>query len=70
MFLKVSRKIINNILNIKMIIYVVYRYLQNDEKIFKKLKIEIQNNILKFYKDFASLLYFSVKFNAKLFNFN
>ena len=36
---------INNILNIKMIIYVVYRYLQNNEKIFEKLKIKIRNDI-------------------------
>ena len=40
-FLKVSRKVIDDILNIKTIIYVVYCCLQNDEKIFKKLKIEI-----------------------------
>ena len=69
-FLKVSRKIIDDILNMKIIIYVVYRYLQNNKKIFKKSKIEIWNDILKFYKDFVSSSYFSIKFNAKLFNFN
>ena len=50
--------------------YVVYRCLQNDEKTFKKLKTEIRNDISKLYKDFVSSSYFSVEFNAKLFNFN
>ena len=54
----------------KMIVYVVYRCLQNDEKTFKKLKTKIRNDISKFYKDFVSSSYFSIKFNAKLFNFN
>ena len=53
-----------------MIIYVVYRYLQNDEKIFKKLKTKIRNDILKLYKNFASSSYLSIEFNAKLFNFD
>ena len=53
-----------------MIIYVVYCYLQNDEKIFKKLKTEIRNDISKFYKNLVSSSYFSIKFNAKLFNFD
>ena len=69
-FLKVLRKIIDNNLNMKTIIYVVYRCLQNDEKTFKKLKAEIWNDISKLYKDFASSSYFSIKFNAKLFNFD
>ena len=69
-FLKVSRKVIDDNLNIKMIVYVVYRYLQNDEKTFEKSKTEIRNNISKLYKDFASSSYLSVEFNAKLFNFN
>ena len=70
MFLKVSRKVVDNSLNIKMIVYIVYRYLQNNEKTFKKLKIKIRNDILKFYKNFVLLLYLSIKFNANLFNFN
>ena len=41
MFLKVSRRIIDDNLNIKTIMYVIYHYLQNDEKTFKKLKIKI-----------------------------
>ena len=69
-FLKVSRKIINDNLNMKTIVYIVYYCLQNDEKTFKKSKTEIRNNISKFYKDFASSLYLSIKFNAKLFNFD
>ena len=69
-FLKVSRRIIDDNLNIKMIVYIVYRCLQNDEKTFKKSKTKIRNDISKFYKDFVSSSYFSVEFNAKLFNFN
>ena len=69
-FLKVSRKIIDNILNMKIIMYIVYRCLQNDEKIFKTSKSETRNDILKFYKNFALLSYFSIEFNAELFNFN
>ena len=40
-FSKVSRKIIDDTLNMKMIIYVIYRCLQNDKKIFEKLKTKI-----------------------------
>ena len=69
-FSKVSRKIINDTLNIKTIVYVVYCCLQNDEKTFKKSKTETRNDISKFYKDFASSSYFSVEFNVKLFNFD
>ena len=69
-FLKVSRRIIDGNLNMKMIVYIAYRCLQNDKKIFKKSKIKIWNDISKFYKDFVSLLYFSIKFSAKLFNFD
>ena len=69
-FSKVSRKIIDDILNIKTIMYVVYRCLQNDEKIFEKSKTKIRNNISKFYKDFVLSSYLSIKFNAKLFNFD
>ena len=50
--------------------YVIYRCLQNDEKIFKKSKTEIQNDILKFYRNLASSSYFSIEFNTKLLNFN
>ena len=57
-FLKVSRRIIDGNLNIKTIMYVVYHCLQNDEKIFEKSKIEIQNNILKFYKEFRFVVIF------------
>ena len=69
-FLKVSRKIIDDTLNIKTIMYIIYHYLQNDEKTFKKSKAEIRNDISKFYKNFVSSLYLLIKFNAKLFNFN
>ena len=69
-FLKVSRRVINNNLNMKTIIYVIYCCLQNNEKTFEKLKTRIRNDILKFYKNFASSSYFSIKFNAKLLNFN
>ena len=56
---------------IKIIMYIVYCCLQNDKKIFEKLKIKIKirNNILKFYKIFVSLSYFSLKFNVDIFNF-
>ena len=54
----------------KTIMYVIYRCLQNDEKFFEKSKTKIRNDILKLYKNFASLLYFLVEFNAELFNFN
>ena len=70
MFSKISRRVIDDNLNIKIIVYVVYHCLQNDEKIFKKLKIKIWNDISKLYKNFVSSSYFSVEFNAKLFNFN
>ena len=50
--------------------YVAYRCLQNNKKTFKKSKTEIRNNISKFYKNFVSSSYFSVEFNAKLFNFD
>ena len=69
-FLKVSRKIIDDILNIKTIVYVVYCCLQNDEKTFEELKTKTRDDILKFYKDFVSSSYLSVEFNAELFNFN
>ena len=69
-FLKVSQKIIDSILNMKMIMHIVYRFLQNDEKIFKKSKTETRNDISKLYKDFASSLYFSIKFNINIFNFD
>ena len=69
-FSKVSRKIIDGTLNIKTIMYIVYRCLQNDKKIFEKLKTEIRDDISKLYKDFASSSYFSIKFSAKLFNFD
>ena len=54
----------------KMIMYIVYRCLQNDEKTFEKLKTKIRNDISKLYKDFALSSYFSIKFNAELFNFD
>ena len=69
-FLKVSRKIIDDILNMKIIVYVVYCYLQNNEKTFEKSKIKTRNDISKFYKDLVSSSYFSIKFNVKLFNFD
>ena len=69
-FLKISRKVIDDTLNIKTIMYIIYRCLQNDEKTFKKSKTKIWNDISKFYKDFVSSLYLSIKFNAELFNFD
>ena len=69
-FSKISRRIIDDILNMKTIMYVIYCCLQNDEKIFKKSKTKIWNDISKFYKDFVSSSYLSIKFNAKLFNFD
>ena len=53
-----------------MIMYIVYHCLQNNEKIFEKLKVRIRNDISKFYKDLALSSYLSIKFNAKLFNFD
>ena len=50
--------------------YVVYRCLQNDNETFEELKVEIRNDILKLYRDLASFLYFSIEFSAELFNFN
>ena len=54
----------------KIIVYVVYRCLQNNEKILKKSNAKTRDDISKLYKDFASSLYFSIKFNAELFNFD
>ena len=69
-FSKVSRKFIESTLNIIIMMYVVYRCLQNNDEIFKKSEIEIRNDILKFYRNFALFLYFSIEFSAELFNFN
>ena len=69
-FSKVSRRVIDDNLNMKTIVYVVYRCLQNDEKTFEKSETKTRNDISKLYKDFASPSYFSIKFSAKLFNFN
>ena len=69
-FLKILRRIIDDTLNMKTIIYNVYRCLQNDEKTFEKLKTEIRDDISKFYKNFALSLYLSIKFNVNIFNFN
>ena len=69
-FSKISRRIIGDILNIKIIMYVIYRCLQNDEKIFKKSKTETRDDISKLYKNLALSLYLSIEFNAKLFSFD
>ena len=69
-FLKVLRRIIDDNLNMKTIVYVVYRCLQNDEETFEESEAEIRNDILKLYKNLASSLYLSVEFSAKLFNFD
>ena len=69
-FSKISRKVIDDNLNMKTIMYIVYHCLQNNEKIFEKLKTEIRDDILKLYKNLASSSYLSVEFNAKLFNFD
>ena len=50
--------------------YIIYCYLQNDEKTFKKSETEIRNDIFKFYKNFASSSYFSIEFSVDIFNFN
>ena len=69
-FSKISLKFIKSTLNMIIMIYVVYRCLQNDDETFEKSEIEIRNNILKFYKNLASFLYFSIEFSAELFSFN
>ena len=69
-FSKVSRRMIGDNLNMKTIIYVVYRCLQNDEKTFEKSETKIRDDISKLYKNFVSSLYFSIEFSAKLFNFD
>ena len=69
-FSKVLRRIIDDILNMKTIIYIIYRCLQNNEKTFEELKTKTRDDISKFYKNFISSLYLSVEFSAKLFNFN
>ena len=69
-FLKVSRRVIDDNLNMKTIMYVIYHCLQNDEKTFEKSKAKIRDDILKLYKDLASSSYLSIEFNAKLFNFD
>ena len=69
-FSKVPRKVIDNTLNMKTIMYVVYYCFQNDEKTFKKLKAKIWNDISKFYKDLTSSLYLSIEFNVDVFKFN
>ena len=69
-FSKVSRKFIKNTLNMIIMIYIVYRYLQDDDEILEKSKINIRDDISKFYKNLASSLYFSIEFSAELFNFN
>ena len=51
-------------------IYIAYRCLQNDDEIFEESEVEIRNDILKFYRDFASSLYFSIEFSAELFSFS
>ena len=40
-FSKVSRRIIDDNLNIKTIMYIIYHCLQNDEKTFEKSKTKI-----------------------------
>ena len=69
-FSKVPRRVIGGNLNMKMIIYVAYRCLQNDKKIFEESETEIRNDISKLYRNFALPSYFSVEFSAELFNFN
>ena len=67
-FLKVSRRVIDNFLNMKTIVYVVYRYLQNDEKTFKESEAKTRDDIFKFYKDLTPPSYLSVEFSADIFN--
>ena len=69
-FSKVSREFIENRLNMIIMMYIVYRCLQNDDEILKKVKIKIRNDISKLYRDLVLFSYFSIEFNAKLFNFN
>ena len=67
---KVSKEFIESTLNMIIMMYIVYRCLQNDDEIFEKSKIETRNDILKFYKNLASSLYLSIEFSAELFSFN
>ena len=67
---KISRKFIKNSLNMIIMIYIVYRCLQNNDEIFEELKVEIRNDISKLYRDLASFSYFSIEFSAELFNFS
>ena len=71
-FLKVSRKIIDNILKMKIIVYIIYHCLQNDEKTFNRkiLKFfikKIRANILKIISEFLNAIkqlekwYFKIK---------
>ena len=69
-FSKISRKFIKSSLNMIIMMYVVYRCLQNDDETFEKSKVEIQNDILKFYRNLASFSYFSIEFSAELFSFS
>ena len=69
-FSKVSKEFIESTLNMIIMMYVVYRCLQNDDETFEESEVEIRNDILKLYKDFASFLYFSIEFSAELFSFN
>ena len=69
-FSKVSREFIESTLNMIIMMYVVYRCLQNDDETFEESEVEIRNDILKLYRDFASFLYLSIKFSAELFNFS
>ena len=67
---KISRKFIKSSLNMIIMIYIVYRCLQDNDETFEESEIKIRNNILKLYKNLASFSYLSIKFSAELFNFN
>ena len=67
---KVSRKFIENTLNMIIMMYVIYHCLQDNDEIFKESKIEIWNDILKLYRNLALFLYFSIEFDAELSSFS
>ena len=67
---KISREFIESSLNIIIMMYVVYRCLQDDDETLEESKVEIRNDILKLYRDLASFLYLSIEFSVKLFNFS
>ena len=69
-FSKILQEFVRSTLNMIIMMYVIYCCLQDDDETFKKSEIKTRNNILKFYRNLASFLYFLIKFSAELFNFD